>query len=104
MNHKDYKTINLWLKDLREKHYVEWIYSTHFAEKTKPAIYYLGISGIRYLKTFNDAELDYMPYPVEELHKRYREQTRSQTYIDRCILLANFVIDLEQARDKENIP
>ena len=36
LGHKDYKTINLWLKDLKEKQYVEWIYSTHFAEKTKP--------------------------------------------------------------------
>jgi len=38
MNHKDYKTINVWLKDLREKEYVTWIYSTDFIEKTKPAI------------------------------------------------------------------
>lgn len=36
LGHKDYKNVNLWLKDLREKQYVEWIYSTHFAEKTKP--------------------------------------------------------------------
>ena len=41
LKHKDPKTINLWLRDLRAKGYVEWIYSTHFAEKTKPAIYYL---------------------------------------------------------------
>lgn len=33
------------------KGYVEWIYSTHFAEKTKPAVYYLGLNGVRYLRT-----------------------------------------------------
>ena len=26
MGHKDYKTINVWLKDLRQNGYVEWIY------------------------------------------------------------------------------
>jgi hypothetical protein len=104
MNHKDYKTINLWLKDLKEKQYIEWIYSTHFAEKTKPAIYYLGINGIRYLKSFNDEAIDYIAYPIEELRKRYRDSTRSQTYIDRCILLTDCCISLEQARDEENFP
>ena len=58
MNHKYYKRINVSLKDLREKHYVEWIYSTHFAEKTKPAVYYLGINGIRILKTTGDYSIE----------------------------------------------
>jgi len=51
MRHKNYKTINEWLKDLREKQYVTWIYSDHFLERTKPAIYYLNSNGNRYLKT-----------------------------------------------------
>jgi hypothetical protein len=91
LKHKDPKTINLWLKDLRAKGYVEWIYSTHFAEKTKPAIYYLGLNGIRYLKKLET-------YAIDDLHKRYREATRSQTYIDRCVLLADCCIALEQKR------
>ncbi len=101
MGHKDYKTINLWLKDLRKKEYVTWIYSTHFAEKTKPAIYYLGLNGIRHLKRLItiDEEGNQQPiYPLEELRKRYRESTRSQTYIDRCLLLANCCITLQQHR------
>ncbi len=53
LNQKDYKNTNLWLKDLREKQYVEWIYSTHFAEKTKPAVYYLGINAIRRFRQLN---------------------------------------------------
>src|SRR5674476_145319 len=68
MGHKDYKTINVWLKDLRTNHYVEWIYSTDFVEKTKPAIYYLGLNGIRLLATTER-------YPIEELRKRYRESS-----------------------------
>jgi len=93
MGHKDYKTINVWLKDLRANHYVEWIYSTDFAERTKPAIYYLGLNGIRLLKTFDSHE-------IEELRKRYRESSRSQTYIDRCLLLADCCITLEKTRIK----
>ena len=92
MGHRDYKTINMWLKDLRENGYVEWIYSTHFAEKTKPAVYYLALNGIRYLKTLDN-------HPIEELRKRYRESSRSQTYIDHCILIADCCLSLEQARN-----
>lgn len=92
MHHKDYKTINLWLKDLREKGYVEWIYSTHFTEKTKPAIYYLGLNGIRFLKTFES-------YPIDDLRKRYREASRSQAYIDRCLLIADCCLHMESKRN-----
>ncbi len=103
LGHKDPKTINLWLRDLRAKGYIEWIYSTHFAEKTKPAIYYLGLNGVRYLRTLtrkskdDDGEAVMHPtYPPEELRKRYKEPTRSQTYIDRCILIADCAITLER--------
>ncbi len=92
LNHKDKKTINLWLRDLKEKQYIEWIYSTHFAEKTKPAVYYIGLNGVRWLKqqTYIDDEGDeYYRYPIEQVRKRYREADRSQAYIDRCLLLAD---------------
>lgn len=104
LEHKDPKTINLWLRDLRAKGYVEWIYSTHFTEKTKPAIYHLGLNGVRHLRTLTrtskdgDDEAAVTPaYPPEELRKRYKESTRSQTYIDRCILIADCCIALERA-------
>lgn len=103
LGHKDPKTINLWLRDLRAKGYVEWIYSTHFAEKTKPAIYYLALNGVRYLRTLTtiDKKGETTPtYPPEELRKRYKEPTRSQTYIDRCILLADCCIALRKQRTK----
>lgn len=94
MKHKDYKTINVWLKNLRENGYAERIYSTHFAEKTKPAIYYLALNGIRQLRVED--------HSVEELRKRYRESTRSQTYINHCIMIADCCIALEKARDEDN--
>src|SRR5690348_2136007 len=74
LEHKDPKTINLWLRDLRAKGYVEWIYSTHFAEKTKPAIYYLALNGVRHLRTLtrktkddDDKPVTLPLYPPEEL-------------------------------------
>jgi hypothetical protein len=110
MSHKDPKTINLWLRDLRAKGYVEWIYSTHFAEKTKPAIYYLGLNGIRHLRTLTRTGEDeggkaiVVPsYPPEELRKRYKEPMRSQTYIDHCILIAECCIALERTNTKSEI-
>ena len=93
MKHKDKKTINLWLKDLTEKRYVNRIYSDHFLEKTKPAIYYLGINGIRHLKTADE-------YPIEELRKRYREHERSQGFIDRSILVAQCRLDMRAKKSQ----
>jgi|SRR3989344_682649 len=96
MNHKDRKTINMWLRDLRAKQYVQWIYSPNdFAAKTKPAIYYIALNGIRHLKTL-EWDDDTLIYPIEELRKRYRESSRSQTFIDRCQLIADCCINLEQ--------
>jgi hypothetical protein len=43
------------------------------------------------------------PQNAEELRKRYKEPTRSQTYIDRCILLADCCVSLrQQSTDKLN--
>lgn len=96
MQHKDRKTINLWLRDLREKEYVGWIYSDHFAEKTKPAIYYLSINGVRWLKQFtilDDDDNDAYLYPIEEIRKRYRDNDRSEAFVTRCTLTAQCAID-----------
>src|SRR3989344_2703072 len=81
LKHKDKKTINVWLKDLREKHYLEWSYSTKFGENTKPAIYHTGINGIRYLKTQSD-------YAMDVIQKLYRDHKREELFKQRCILIA----------------
>ena len=104
MNHKDYKTINLWLKDLREKQYLKWIYSTHFLEKTKPAIYYLGLNGIRFLKqqtTTGDDGEPYPTYPIDELRKRYRDNNRSESFRARSIVIADCCINLKAKSSQE---
>lgn len=94
LHHKSRKTINIWLQDLREKQYVEWIYSTDFAEKTKPAIYYLGVNGVRHLRSTGN-------YPIGEIRKRYYESERSAGFISRSVLLADIAIELEQKTDEK---
>jgi hypothetical protein len=89
LKHKDKRRIISWLKDLREKQYVDWRYdATNFIAKSQPAIYYLSINGIRYLRETGG-------YSDEELRKRYKEPTRTQVFIDRCLLVADCCIALE---------
>ena len=106
MGHKDKRRIISWLKDLRDKEYVVWIYSTDFSEKSKPAIYYIGINGVRYLKTVqwdNNGTLEPY-YPIEEARKRYKDSERSRTFIDRSMLVAGCCMKLEEANaDKNNL-
>jgi hypothetical protein len=90
MGHKDYKTINLWLKDLRAKQYVGWIYSTDYAEISKPAIYYLDINGVRFLNTNSE-------YSATEIRKRYGEQKRSSQFIADCVTIGDCAIALDSA-------
>jgi len=92
LDHKDKRRIITWLKDLREKQYVEWIYdSDDFAAKTKPAVYYLKLNGIRLLRSFDE-------YSSEELRKRYRESSRQQDFINRCLLLADCCVEFESQK------
>jgi hypothetical protein len=103
MGHKDKRRVIAWLKDLRDKGYVEWIYSTNFIEKSKPAIYYQGLNGIRYLKTVqsdDDGTISSI-YPLEEVRKRYRDGQRSRIFIDHCLLVADCCIELEAANAKQ---
>lgn len=88
LGHKDKRRIISWLKDLRDKQCVDWHYNaTDFITKSKPAIYYLSLNGIRYLREVGG-------YPGEELRKRYKEPGRTQVFIDRCLLVADCCITL----------
>ena len=88
LNHKDKRRIISWLKDLRDKQYVDWHYDkTDFIAKSQPGIYYLSLNGIRYLRNLDT-------YPNEEVRKRYKEPTRTKSFIDRCLLIADCAITL----------
>jgi hypothetical protein len=44
-----------------------------------------------------DGEIEIIPaYPPEELRKRYKEPTRSQTFVERCVLVADCALALER--------
>lgn len=98
LQHKDKRRIISWLKDLRDKEYVEWIYDADdFIAKTQPAIYYIGLAGIRYLKTTGN-------YSTCELRKRYKEPGRTSLYIRRCLLIADCCLALDdKARTGEGL-
>lgn len=94
MGHKNKRRIAEWLKDLRDKQYLEWIYDgDDFAGKTKPAIYYLGINGVRFLKTVVDYD-DNAVYSLDQLRKRYRESSRKPEFIAKSVLLVDCCLDI----------
>lgn len=96
MHHTDKRRMSAWLKDLREKQFIEWIYKAGDPiEGTKPAIYYLGLNGIRFLRQTED-------YPAEELSKRYRESARQQDFIKRSLLLADCGLHLETRNEGDD--
>jgi len=87
LKHKNKKNINTWLKDLREKHCLEWDYSTKFGENTKPAIYHTGINGIRFLKTQDDLSMDV-------IKKLYGDGKRKESFREECVLIAGAALNL----------
>jgi hypothetical protein len=97
IGHTDKRRISAWLKNLREKEYLDWIYDPKdFYAKTRPAVYHLGINGVRhYLELAREQGI----HPVEEVRKRYREASRSRSYIDRCLLIADCCVTLRLVRD-----
>jgi len=92
--HIDKRRSTKWLKDLKEKQFVDWIYDPNDPnERSTPAIFFIESNGIRYLRSLGS-------YPEDELRKRYKDSTRQQDFIDRCLLLADCCIHLE-VRNKE---
>lgn len=70
-----------WLKDLTEKKYIAKIFKRSWTENTLPAKYYISLQGIKFLKT----QLQCTP---QYLKKLYKEKYRSQTFINRCLFIA----------------
>lgn len=81
LGHKDKKTINMWLRDLKAREYLEWNYSKKFIENTKPAVYYAGLGAIRFLKGREDVSENIV-------RSLYRDGTRSQDFKARKLMAA----------------
>lgn len=87
INHKDYSTLNKYLKYLTKNQYLNRIYSQKFGENIKPSVYYLGINGIHYLKTLDNIN-------PNQFRKLYHESKRKDSFRQHCLALADFVCNL----------
>lgn len=94
LNHKDYKTINLWLKDLTEKQYITKLYRS--TQNSKPSIYYMAKNGIIFIRknTVNDSKY---------MQKYHLENKRSDGFITKQQLLADIYLDLKTRSNDEVI-
>ena len=90
LGHKDKKRINAWLNDLRDKQYLGCIYTRTLGPNTIPAVYFIGLNGLRYLKTTDYAD-------VAQLTKRYRDSIRKPGFVARNLAIATCALDLQQA-------
>ena len=87
LNHKTYNRINEWLKDLTDKGYTGRKLDTASKINNQPAVYYLKTNGMKFIKTQDYAEQAYIA-------KLYQEDTRSNKFIENCVLIADIYINL----------
>ncbi len=87
LNHKDPKTINTWLKDLTNNKYLGRDYTKTFGLNHIPAIYYLTVNGIRYLKKEGLINSEYAK-------RLYGDKDKSDTFKNHHIFLANIFLQL----------
>ncbi|HEY6736994.1 MAG TPA: replication-relaxation family protein [Candidatus Saccharimonadia bacterium] len=88
LGHTDKRRIISWLKDLRDKQYLDWRYDpTNFIAKSQPAVYHLALNGVRLLRETGE-------YSADELHKRYKEAGRTIAFADHCVLIGNCCLAL----------
>lgn len=104
LNHKDARRINTWLKDLVEKKYLGRIYSHKLLENTQPAIYYLNNNGIIWIRYEKGMEYG---APIEQLDikylkKFYEDKHASETFINHCISIFEFYLQLKEYEKNAN--
>jgi len=86
LNNKDPRNIKEWIKNLRERNYIGMKYDTE--NNNIPAKYYLSKNGIRWLKTKDK-------YKKHNLKKFYSEKNRSEEFINKCLLILDIYITLQ---------
>ncbi len=88
LNHKNHKRILEWLNDLTIKKFIKPIDPKTLTNNSKAKIYYLAKNSIQFL-----AAQDGYDRPL--LQKLYRENNRSITFINSCLLLADIYLDFQ---------
>ncbi len=89
LHHKDYHRINIWLKDLTEKQYLQRTHKKTFEGQAKPAVYNLGINGIRFLKTQEKINKN-------DLKKYYGESKKGEKFQKQCQFIVNVYLAITQ--------
>ncbi len=96
-NHKDPHRIKVWLTDLINKGYISRNYSRKtITESTTPAVYYLAPKAIHILKENENCDSTI-------LQKIYKEKTRTNKFITRCLTIADlyFFFLSQKSREQE---
>ena len=97
LNHKNKRRINEWLKDLTNKKIIGRHFTNKLKENTKPAIYFITSKSRQFLQ--EQASVD----PKSLNQRIYRENSRSQRFIDHCLTLADFYLNLLQEIKDEKL-
>ncbi len=92
LNHKDPKTINTWLKKLTENKYIGRDYKSTFGENHIPAIYYIGLNGIRYLKKYHNLDKDFAK-------RLYGEKDKSEKFKNHHVFLTDIYLELRKNKE-----
>lgn len=88
-HHKNPKTVQKWLKNLRDKEYIKIhkIIENKFIANTQPTIYYLTKLARQKLK--NDEKCD-----LVILNRVYQKKPLSNEFVKNCILVADIYLNL----------
>lgn len=94
-NHKDPRMVQIWLKDLKEKGYIQRQYfKDTFENHAKPAVYFLTLQARQFLKNNKN-------YNLDALDKLYKEKKRTESFIHNCLTLVDiylyFVLNKKKA-------
>lgn len=94
IKHKDYKRINIYLKDLVEKGYLYRDYQRKIPFNIKPATYFLAPIGVRFVKNLS--------YNIIG-KSLYKEDERSAEFRQKCKDIANLYLDLRDKTEDINV-
>ncbi len=98
LNHKNPKRIQIWMKDLKNKGFINTVETPNsFIDNTKPFIYHLSTKARHVLKNNEDCTLSV-------LTRIYKEKKRTETFIYHSLALADtYLFFLQQKEENEEL-
>lgn len=94
LNHKDHKTIRIWLTNLLNNNFIGKHEGKRLPGGNIAAVFYLDKNGLRFLNDQSDIEISY-------LKKMRDEGDKKQPFIDQCYFIVNAYINLSKRSKKE---